>query len=166
MQQRDYGFLASRILALYVATEALRGLPDAVDHFTHIRVYGVNFALLHIAPTAMSCIGALLLWSFADLISASLIRNSEPGVEPEKIDASVALSIALVAVGTLTCLHAAPWLVHDIYSASAASSTNPHSKATILSRFIELAAGVWLVLGSRGIAETLRKIRGDSANAA
>ena len=170
---RDIAFIGCRLLALYVLYGIL--LTGAHSVFFLLRALGAaeenNASLLDYAGANVMSLGAnlavfFLLWFGAGWIAGKVATGtSEPSEEvPVGWSRQKALSLAIVALGLWVLIHHLPVLIsyaplmfiEDTDPAAARFHIQP---ASIISAVLTTILGVLCVLGPRGIAEGIAKLR-------
>ncbi len=179
MKRTDLVIISLRLLAVYLLVMGLASLPAAVVSFISLLDFADPDSTVFLVSTSFNGFGYLLaclaLWWLSPRIARLVEKGLPPDEAPEtEFTPPVVLSIGLVLLGFLILSWAIPSLVR-IAVALLLPSLDTHYVKTlatmggaprslvpwsdILSTLVRMAFGTWLVVGSRGIAAFLKKVR-------
>lgn len=124
--------------------------------------------IVFVSATSLAFIGlALILWKFPLLIARGIVPEVQSGaslavVPFDQIQAGL-LSVFGVALVILNCSDLAYSFAFQLALESAdhahGHAADPGVQAAFYSAVLELALGLWLALGSRGIVRCLNRLR-------
>lgn len=125
--------------------------------------------IVFVSATSLTFIGlALILWKFPLLIARGIVPEVQSGeslaeVPCDQIQAGL-LSVFGVALVILNCSDLAYSFAFQLALEPAADHAHGHAfdpgvQAAFYSAILELALGLWLALGSRGIVRCLNRLR-------
>jgi len=170
--------IALRLLSIYLLIMVLMSLPSALISLVAVMSASDTGAQQFAIPTMLYVIGYLVsfgvLWSFAPKI-AKLIEGDMPEIETDKGEFTVTnvMIIGLALLGFLVLSKALPSLV-KIAIAIMVPSLDAHFPKTlsmglgrkalipwsdIAAVIVQIGFGSWLIMGARGIASFLKKVR-------
>jgi hypothetical protein len=168
MTRQDIAKLACRIIALWLFCQAAIGLYTIFVFILQAVFQSANGDNVEfdyagsIVPALMFLgtflMGALLWWK-SDWISRKMIPDATTTVLVGPITTKDALSVALSVVGILIIVDILPKLCRVIYVAYKDSEhrQDVKSQASIIGDIIKLLLGIWILFGSRGIANLIRR---------
>jgi hypothetical protein len=165
MQTRDGASIALfRALSVYTFIRALELFSQNLTHFlgpkNHITLSTV---IETITPVVLLVIGGLLIWHLAPKIAAS-ISKSAGGNDKWGLSLGEIYNIVFCVTGIFLLVDGLPLLVRTvvfIYQIEPLSRVDNLMRAErnswIAISLLKLGLGFWLLLGSRGIAEFVRR---------
>ena len=176
MNLRALAALSCRFLALFTAISLIQSSSVFVSFFASAldarqsATITLPMALLQLAPVAGLILVALLLWTQADFIGARMVgENDESLVSAPTEERWQALAFSVVGLFVLT--RALPQLATQIAILLAANSSTSNPYTDVFTRqssfyagiwislAIEIALGLWLLFGARGLVFLLANIR-------
>lgn len=174
MTRRDIAGLACRIIAVYLLTQAvlslaggavatLFGIASMISRGRTEFEYFFGSAV-YILPGIGSGLAGWFLWAKSVRIAARMVPDEPVSISLGSVTAADLLSIALSISGVFVTLNAVAYIVRNFALITAERnfsywrSTSSWNQ-TFWSAVVELALGIWLIFGSRGIAAIIRKLR-------
>jgi hypothetical protein len=175
MEHRALAALMVRLVGLWELVVAVGSIPASILPFfepAYLQKAGLAVAL----ASAFSMFGVpfilgLLLIYFPKTVVTRVLRIE--GIEPQ--DGGEARFLERVAVSALglwfavqavidQVYHLSKWHLYrrmmvDSYSGAAGPSIGPQEYAGIIAATIQLALGLWLLLGARGLVNALERLR-------
>lgn len=168
MKKEEIVAIAVRLFAIYLFVYAVRMVPgmvvliqqqvDSIDF-----IFGLVFLTSHLLV-------ALLLWVFALAIARKLLPGGKAGKAPARLAAGDIQTVAFSVMGLWVLAMAIPEIFYwgsYIYQTSASGwryrELSPENAGNIVSTLVELAIGLWLLFGARGLAGLVNMARGMSA---
>lgn len=170
MSGRETGVLACRAMALYAVLKGILQVNLAVSvvwAFMESGSIGTRTLILFFQPVICLAFAALLWWKAAAIGSRMIPESaSVPSVTRET--EQVLMSVAFAVVGLPLLLWGAGALLEGIAIAARLKAAGAGHLSEIAIRkmiigAVQFAAGVWLLLGSRGIAHLVVRARGGLA---
>lgn len=169
MSREDVIAVASRLFAIFLVISAVRLIGTAVQ--TEREVSGLDAGLVyHVLPIAVPYLMAAAgLWYFPLSIARKFLpvmRDSGPPISAAGADIA---AIAFSVLGMWTLASAISDGVYWVVFVTASENGERFAltvgqKARIISLVVEAGIGVYLILGSRGLATILRKLRYGSGD--
>jgi hypothetical protein len=161
MRGQDIVAVATRLFAVYIVVFLLRMIPQIVQ----IRLRGFDFAVIILVALLMALL-AVFLWLFPQTVARKLLPQhlDESPVSPWTLEAVFAVGASLVGVFILA--QAVPnvvyWIALILAKQQDANTAgfSPQNYAAMTSLVAEVALGVWLLFGGRGIANAILLMRG------
>jgi uncharacterized membrane protein YhdT len=173
VNRRDFVVLACRLIAVYLLMQSLFFLASFLHGWLAIAVdpdrSAGQLSLLEwseLAVLAIPVFAALLLLGFSEAIGSRLVPK---GVEPAPASTGAPrswLPLGLVLIGVLDLVRSVPELASYLgYALSSAPDLFPiplveRFGSGLIASALRVALGLWLVLGSRGIARVIGRLRG------
>lgn len=167
MSREDFIAVAARMFAIYLAIVALRtaiGLVAMPGAFEEVGLALLSWSAAVVAPLLV----AALLWVFPLTIARKLLPVMREAKPPLTTDGQ-ALAIGLTLIGVYLLANAvadaAYWFTHFLALREYAVRMHleiewgPDKVGAIVTTGVELALGVGLTLGGRGLASVLRRLR-------
>ncbi|NIW20267.1 hypothetical protein GWN28_18280 [candidate division KSB1 bacterium] len=178
MKTTDLIIIALKLLAVYLSITGLTNLPPALASAFAILSTDNTEAIFVVATSVhglVYLIAGALLWGFSPKV-ARLIEGDIPQFEQEDNEFTVAtvLTSGLIILGFFVLGDALPSLVRIGIAALQPSMDNNFPQVVanaagarkslipwsdIVTMLVQLAFGIWLILGSRGIVAFLKKVR-------
>ncbi|HVS09668.1 MAG TPA: hypothetical protein VMS76_07310 [Planctomycetota bacterium] len=173
MNRRDFAVLACRLIAVYLLVESIfffasflhNWIAFALDPEAGLPASDWN-QWSHLALLAFPMVAALLLLRFSEAIGSRLVPKGEEPAPSSPAAPGAWLAFGLVLIGVLDLVRSVPELVNFVgYAWSSAPELYP---VPLVDRFgtgliasaLRVTLGLWLVLGSRGIARVIGRLRG------
>ena len=168
MSREDIVAIASRLFAIFIFVTSLRtiGTTFGVAYQSGSDILPSAYAYLAIIlVTALSA--SLMLWFFPLSIARKLLPVMKEPQPPVSWQSGNAMELALAVLGFWILADAIAdafywstfyYLVHQA-TGTGLESVGAAEKADMLVTVVELALGFWLVLGHRGLAVLLHRIR-------
>lgn len=151
--------VAIRLLAIFWLLNVLTQVPIVIVTFENLPTepsstvgwLGIQFAI------------SVVLWLFSATFAGMLLRSGGTSVPTATTPFSEWYALSFIAVGVFILARALPDLVYWLILAT---NTDPHAepftldqKANFVATFVEIALGVGLVLGARGMSALLQRLR-------
>lgn len=159
MQTREFTILALRLLAVYVALYGLLSVAEFLpiwwqqNELWHQNKPIVAIAALLLGPLIVS----IALWFAAPKLSHFATAGLSPRIAIGELNATSLTASAFIVVGVVVLLFNVPSLIAaTIHSLSA---TQPFQFTWLLSTSLKCVLAFVLIVGARGIASFLLKIR-------
>jgi hypothetical protein len=178
VNRRDFAVLACRLIAVYLLLQSVfflasllhAGIAMAVDP----EQSAGGTSLLEwsqLLVLALPIAAALLLLRFSEAIGSRLVpKGEEPAPSSPAVPGSW-LAFGLVLIGVLDLVRSVPELASYLgYALSSAPDLFPvplveRFGSGLIASALRVALGLWLVLGSRGIARVIGRLRGAGLQA-
>jgi len=173
---RDLGFVGCRLLALYFGIQALHLAPTVLEafalQFTPVAGEGPNVWLLSLSQvigfTIWTCAG-VALWKYAQAISSLLAPSGRPHLTTPASRDDIQ-QVLFTAVGLFIVVHAAGDLAGTLYIRYMLKSqgvelprfAEPTDHALVAA--VKILMGLFLVLGSSGLVEAIKRLRETGAS--
>jgi hypothetical protein len=176
MEHRALAVLVVRIAGLWELVVALNAVPSAIGPFInpeYIQKAGPGWLLLNAVFTIgiPLALGLFLIY-FPRTVSMSVLRVE--GIQPQtSFEASIlervlvsllglwfAVQALLDGLQTFSRWHLYRRFVEDQYPGATGPAIGPQEFAGLIVAVAQLALGLWLLLGSRGIVNILSRLRG------
>ena len=169
MTKREVAVLACKILGVYFFIVSLSGFAFTVsmvfanfsrgteDSMSNVRFVGL------VGPIPVIVL-SILLWFLADRIAGRMVSGTEGSTEVSKLTAADIQAIAFSVVGMLVLTRFFPQLAQLIVNLSILdrydhAPMDAMTKGRIGGLIVQLAIGLWLLLGSRGLVGFLKTVR-------
>jgi hypothetical protein len=182
MNRREIAALACRILALWLFTQAATSLVTTiVEVVTLFNIWdditrGANQSgisapfgvLLGMSPTLVMIAIGVLLWKKADSVASRMVSDDPAPVTSAQATREDLLGVAYSAMGMFILASSLPELGRTIAQLLAADGVglqnqqlwqNGAWQGRFWGELTQIAIGLWLLLGSRGIVRALRKLQ-------
>jgi len=170
MTKHEVAALACKILGIYFIVGALSGFGYAVtmmvEHFSGMREGEIgNLWLAALVGSGLMMVFGILLWFLADRVAARMVpERGSLAVESRTTGADIQ-AIAFSVVGVFVLARFFPRLTQLIVNLSVLADydraqLDARTKAMIGELIVQLAIGLWLLFGSRGIVGLLKTARG------
>jgi hypothetical protein len=113
-------------------------------------------------------IAAILLWVFADKAAMAIVKGESECIEHHQADYNKIAIITFTLAGLFVLLKAVPDLVRMIIHHSFMLTNNLNYKETsayidslsrIIGEVVQVALGIWLLIGSKGIFKAIRSLK-------
>jgi len=170
MSKHDAAKLACRIMAVWVFVQLAVDLTVTLTVMISIVLAGETQHLLQFLMSALSLLPlairiavGVLLWCKADFIASHMtadITDSNTEIDARFASTDI-LQIALPLIGFLILTTGLSHLANFISIAirSTELSASPWTESGLYSTILIFALATWLILGSRGIANTIARLR-------
>lgn len=161
MNKIEITSVAVRLFAIFILVWLLRQLPL----FFVYDLQGANL-LLAVSAIGVTIIVALLFWVFSGAIAQLLLAARQAPAGPTAWSAEDLWSVGAIFLGLYTLAEAGPrvvyWLVYAVAKSQEAvvMPLAAEQRASIAMLAGQLGIGLWLLLGSRGLARGLAALRG------
>lgn len=160
-------FLACRIIGVYILTKWLGALCSSVVSLSYLPP-DTSTILNGVVSMAFPVVIGVLVWIFSDKLSGFMVKSKE-GQDAEMMSVTFDLEtvqiMALAITGVILIVNAVPSLISTltVYAVSPGPNVNQVWLGQILSRLVDssvrIILGLWLVLGSKGLVNYIKKIR-------
>jgi hypothetical protein len=170
MSKHDVAKLACRIMAIWVFVQLAVDLTVTMTVTTSLVLAGETrhvpqllLSALSLLPVATRNVVGVLLWRKADFIASRMtadIADNDAAIDTRCSSADI-LQIALPLIGFLILTTGLSHLAAFISIALRSSelSASPWTERGLFSTILIFALATWLILGSRGIANTITRLR-------
>ncbi|MCT8136678.1 hypothetical protein H1D32_02290 [Anaerobacillus sp. CMMVII] len=177
MLLRKFTFIGLRLLAVYIFLQALLHLARVINFYV-LPVFYENLVteqeawinvLLNIAPFLVLLVFSIVLWLFADRFTSFFILDEDQDYDVKKLqmDTNAFQVIAFSVIGLFMIVHTLPQFFMLIPTWLQLNEVGEHIHPSykyelwfgVTEKVVRLMLGVGLLLGSRGLAGLLRKIR-------
>ena len=168
MTHRDTGLLTFRALSIYALIRAfeqtewiLYRWPDTQE----LSVWPLIVYLGIFTPFLLLIIFSMVLWRGAPRLINRMFTEDNQIAEFPSVTVDDMKSVVFLGIGLYILVDTIPSLVQTILSiyASFTSSIDPssHTQVTILrlTTIFKIGLGLWLVVGTKGLTNILKKIR-------
>jgi hypothetical protein len=176
MEHRALAALMVRLVGLWELVVAANALPNAIGPFfnpAYVEKAGL-FVLIGAALFAVVlpfAFGLLLIY-FPSTVASRVLRVE--GIEPKNAGDVTSLErVAVSLIGLWLTVDAVTDAIHGFsrwhlyrrffiegqYGAVSGPSIGPNEFATLITALIQLAIGLWLLLGSQGFVNALERLR-------
>ena len=169
MSGRELVIVAAKVFALYVLLKALVLVPSffpvlltVMDHDDSAAVWAALVSLVSLGVLVAIGVG---MWRLSSSLAAKLIESPERDTEAS-FDLGSFERVTLSILGLYITINALVWIAMTTGNAASAqrfgageSFLNLQLGISLVVRFLELAVGVSLIVGSRGWAKVLRRLR-------
>ncbi len=169
MTKHEVAVLACKILGIYFVVGGLSGLGYAVTELVRHFSRGTegsmsNLWLATLVGSTLMVVFGILLWVLVDRIAARVVSGAEAPTEVSKISGADIQAIAFSVVGMLVLARFFPQLAQLIVYLSILdrydhTPVDAMTKGRIGGLIVQLAIGLWLLLGSRGLVGLLKTVR-------
>lgn len=170
MNKHDVAKLACRIMAIWVFVQLAVDLTATLTVMTSLMLAGetqhvLQFLLsaLSLLPLAIRIAVGVFLWRKADFIASRMtadIADSNAAINAGFASTDI-LQIALPLVGFLILATGLSHLANFISIAIRSNelSASPWTDSGLYSTILIFALAAWLIIGARGIANTITRLR-------
>lgn len=161
MSREDVVAILCRLFAILLVVAAVREITQAALLTTMDRSILVPAAALSV-PLLLA---AGLLWKFPLVVARKLLpvmRTGSPALDPRS---RTTLELALTAIGfwvlAMGIVDISYWinLLWLTHGSDASLDFDPTMKANLVATGVEVALGLWLVFGSRGLSAMALRLR-------
>jgi hypothetical protein len=168
MTQRATAKLACRCMALwFFAQAAIHSVPMLIFLTSAAFMEGratdqLLRSLLSAAIPVVQLILGVILWRKSDRIAQRMVRDEDADAPVTPLDVRSATSVAAVAVGLFLAIPAIQSLVVIAYVATRQDvdyGPSRFNSEALLGSAIQLVFSLFLILGSRGIANLVHRVR-------
>lgn len=165
---RDFVKVVIRILALYFIFLSVLNFGSVTAALISMffvkwssQTALMNFSIM-LNPIFMAVTG-IIVWCLSDILAKLVVKNTGE-VQNVSIDLELLQKAAITTVGIVMFAYSIPAVVSGVFSSIAAGGiTNPSMRirntAAIIEAVIKLVIGIWLAVGSNGIAAIIKKLR-------
>jgi len=165
-----------RMVGLWELVVAMNAIPSAIDPFFNSE-YVAKVGLGTLLTSGLFSIGIPLLIGFALIYFPGAMTTGvlriQPPAAPESNDVSLLERVAFAALGLWFSVQAVLDGVHTFsrsylyrrfiedqrYPGVSGPAISPPEFAGLITAVLELAIGLWLLLGNRGLANVLARLR-------
>jgi hypothetical protein len=176
MEHKALAALIIRLAGLWQIVVAANALPQAIAplfNADYARTAGYGWLALNAVLTiAVPLAIGLFLVYFPRTVAGSMLR--EEGVEPRDASEATRLEQVLVALLGLwftfqalldAAYHVSRWHLYERFAerqfpGATGPAIGPQEFAGLVTAGLQLAFGIWLLLGSRGLVNALARLRG------
>ncbi|MCC7204591.1 MAG: hypothetical protein IT441_05895 [Phycisphaeraceae bacterium] len=176
MNKRDIAFLACRLLALYTwihvvfrvdyLAGGVFGLFETKEVSLSLTLRILYFLSASLPLILFAALGALL-WFRAARLADRMVRGTDSEATPLPADRHTVQAIAFSAIGLFVLLQVIPTFATQMMTAAVAQDLSRTRyelldwrwKTAVAATLVQIALGLWLLLGARGIVTTLGKLR-------
>lgn len=162
MTKKEIATLSFKVLSLYAFINAIDRLSTAIYYAYRLSEIGVPAFIIYAAPVLLLALCGGLLWFIAPLLASSISKSTAP----EDSAAASLLSIQAVAfsiVGLYMIADSLPRIVRSTIwhftSASLSMGKSSPLFGDIMGSLVQIAIGLWLLFGSRGIVNFIGSMR-------
>jgi hypothetical protein len=159
--------LAVRLFAVFLVIYVVRHASSLIPLLSESSKYRVGAAYLTLI-VLFPIVAAILLWRLPLTVAATLIPGVNTKKRPRPINSTDMERVAFTILGVWVFATAIPDVVYwttFVYLLNNASAGKPifapEDLSNIVATAVELAIGLWLLLGTRGIIDFLRRLRGE-----
>lgn len=171
MSREDYVAIASRLFSIYLAYIIVRTVPGALQLARQEQ--GLSLLIVYFAVLGGGLLVCALLWFFPLTVARKLLPVMREPRSEDAVGPATALSMGLTLIGVWflagALVDASYWLVlvMRIKQVDDMQLTWDHEQiANMAATAVQLVAGLWLILGSRGIRRLIYRFRyGDALDA-
>jgi hypothetical protein len=164
MTKKEIATLSFKILSLYAFFHLIDKLAHIISYLLYGDLSGVKFLnfISWAVPPFLFLIFGILLWYAASPLAASLFKTTDPD---DKANASLIdiQTVAFSVVGLFVLADSVPDFLRVVVWHYSVESTTPIQKSPLagdgVAFLLRSAAGFWLLLGSRGIVNLVRRLR-------
>lgn len=166
MTKKEIATLSFKVLSLYAFIKAIDKLSSLINYMYKYSLseVGVSNFIIFAAPMLLLFLFGGLLWFIAPLLAFIISRSTVL----EDDSAASLLSIQTVAfsvVGLYMLADSLPALVRSTIwhftSDSHSMGASSPLIGDIIGSLVQIGLGLWLLLGSRGLVNLIRSMRGD-----
>lgn len=168
MKKEEIVAIAVRLFAIFLFVYAVRMVPGMVVLIRQ-EVESIDF-IFGLVFLASHLLVALLLWVFALAIARTLLPGGKPGKAPARLALGDIQAVAFSVMGLWVLASAVPdifywgsFLYQTNVSGWGYRELSPENTGNIVSTLVELAIGLWLLFGARGLAGLVKMARGTGA---
>lgn len=171
MNKPEIAALSCRLLALYALLRALDALPAAflaLQNRGGMELFGTEPPPLWLLllPLVLHLVAAAFLWRGADFLARRMVKTAH-SASPAVVFDSKALPTAFSVVGALTLVQSLPHLAQMLMNLWFLSRRDPLLQGDFRGLTFpdfagvaaQIALGLWLLLGSEGLATLLENAR-------
>lgn len=169
MRNRSIALLSFKLLGVYACIRALELSSKVVQYFYEQATEGYMWIALQVfLPPVLLIVIGIILWIAAPNISRAIFKSSDLdesqketfSVDFEVIAFSVFGLVVIVDSVTMFIRSNVAIFMFKAYSVSARESVVERNVYLVFTG-LKIAIGMWLLLGSRGIARFIRALRSD-----
>ena len=163
MRRQEIAVLSCRILSVYAVVYAL-GMPIMNLLVLSKKATSVELLVMGWFHFGLLMASALLLWLFSNRIGAHMVMDLETSSEDSPIRMNDIQPVAFSIVGLLVLAQAIPRFVNMLARVLFVHSTQKfdHFMSDGAGFTVQIAIGLWLFFGSRGLVGLLNTMRKGS----
>jgi hypothetical protein len=164
--------LCCRVLALWLITQAVQSLT-ALGFVIVDLVIGIfkatsqwggltgSTGIIAVMTVIQLFIAWLLWWKAAWIADRMVIGVHDTSAGASAVAADVLLTVAMAVLGMYLLAMSVPFLLRNIFLWVQENQTQPRvsPRYEIFPQLAQVVIGLWLFLGSRGIARSVKKMR-------
>jgi hypothetical protein len=164
VSREDIIAVASRLLAVYLAVVSTQ-IPISLLSLPDSQPVEASLLFIQLGTAASILALAALLWFFPLTVARRLLPVMRDPQPPVSVPGALALSLALAVLGFWLLAKAVSdvvyWSTVLFFSSRSAVPMEflPEHKADMVTTVVELAIAATLILGNRGIASWVRRLR-------
>lgn len=158
---RDLSTLCFKITAILIIVFGLRFLPVVIDQWFGSVMGGSRTEFhLYLAMFVVSLSVGSLLWFSSKFLSSRLFADTESPFSA--ISANDLQVVAFSVVGMVVLVSSISDIVWTVirFLEKGATMPSPTIAGAVTSMALTIGAGLWLLLGSRGIVSAINRLRG------
>jgi hypothetical protein len=164
MTKKEIATLSFRVLSLYAFIKAIEHLSTVIYYAYQVGETDVPFFMTYAVPVLLLALCGVILWFSSPLLASSISKTAAS----EDNSAASLLSIQTVAfsiVGLYMIADSLPPLIRSAIwhftSGSVVLGRNSPLFGVVAGSLIEIAIGLWLLFGSRGLVNFIAAMRRD-----
>lgn len=178
MTQREIARLCCKVIAIYALIRAIESaavlgwilLGPSSSGITEWQTYVPVFFFFALPPVVLVAM-SVFLWKNAGVVAAWISGHDlqddpdEPDIKPTRANSHELQAVAFATLGLWAIINALPRLIDLGFramippSSSLAVEFGLLSASRLVAISLQLAIGVWLLFGSRGLVQLLYKLR-------
>ncbi len=164
MTKKEIAMLSFKVLSLYAFLKAIDKLSTAIYYAYRVDEIGVPFVMVYIAPMLLFVLCGGLLWFLSPLLASSISKSTD---HEDNSAASLfdIQSVAFSIVGLYMIADSLPHIVRSTIwhftSDSLSMGKSSPLFGDVAGSLVEIAIGLWLLFGSRGLVNFITAMRRD-----
>jgi len=174
MNPKALAVVAFRVLSVYLVIWGLTNLSQLYGLFRFQQVFppqeadslAVIGSLTYALAIAVPILGGLVLWKWAPGLAVRVVKEEVSGSGEASFSLVQIQAVALTTAGLLLIFWVLPSFLVGIYELLArtppgysALGQNPFKATNLVSMFLEILLGLWLVLGARSWTRLLHRFQ-------